>query len=684
MIKKIISAKLVLIFILIACIYRIYLDYAALDKKYFFGYMDYQHYWNSWTSLANGGVLYKNFFWEYGILYLLIGLPFFILLGKSFFACIFTMLIIMPLIGLIFSLAVGKQALSRFWLTLFIVLLMVHGVNTYLVSIRHFLPELGIVFFMLGCELSQKYKIFLGSLVLGISMFSGVEYGLAALITIGFYLIIKSIFYRFSDIKAALLGVGIVIVFLLANIIMLQKQQALSNYVQFFKEYISSFNYLSPCREVFPRFTRFTNRRLLIDNLVSLDLYIIPLSILILFFGFLSKIKSNKIIPFILALLVYSAGVFFRAISTPCFGYVSYGLTLYFLALILVMKLFSRSKLSNFVCILLMWFLITGTGKFLQILNDLPQLTKNINQKILPVAEIKLESDLVDSYQEITDYIKNNSSVNDYLYVYPNGPYNQLTGRKSPVSISSSWYYALAPFLEKITLNELQAKEPEYVIMNVYNGFNIISALNNYGYDLYQKDKSLIIDGVVTTIEEYLSQNYEIVKKNKVAWILKRADSKSITKKYLPEYVGWNFETSGLSLIENDAATTIHKYLINQKMPFILLSSENISKFALIKIPIKVNLGILRPVSKFTIDVFSVNGNNIIPLTRQFASSDWQDVWLYPYRSKINQTKKIMVIISNNYGLLPFGKPFDISIKNPQGFILNSNIDYSSAAFKVK
>jgi hypothetical protein len=685
--RKILIPRLVLGFILITSIYRIYLDFKTLNLDFLFGYVDYQHYWSSWSSLVSGGVLYKDFFWEYGFLYLAVGLPFFVILGKSFFASIFTMLIIMPIIGLILCLIIGKLNLSKFWLVLFMILMLIYGIDTYYVSMRHFLPELGIVLFILGYEKYQKKKVLLGSFLLGLSMFSGIEYGLVSLIVIIFYLLLKFLSRRLLPFKFSFLGLLIILFFLFLNLFILHKQQVLINYTQFLTEYISTFNYFSPCREFFPRLNSFTNRKYFIDNLVALNLYIIPISILILSVWLLIKSKLKENIPFILSLLFYSSGVFFRAVSTPCFAYVSYGLTLYFLALILIIKFYPKTKTSWFCWVLLLWFFTVGLSKFLLTLHQLPP-GKNSIKKILPIAEVKLSANLTDEYHDIVNYLKENTSGNDYLYVYPNGPYNQLTGRKSPVSITSTWYYGLVPSLNKVTLSQLQKKKPKYLVINIHNAYNIYSSLSNFPYNLYINDKHLVFDGVVTPVEEYLSQNYELVKTNKIAWILKRTDNAiELHKKYLPEQSTWQIQYEGYDFINYDPDNTTYNFRPNpnKNENFLVLSSDKINNLNLIKLPIKVNLGILRPVSKFVIKVLYAYGNQVFPLTMQSVSSDWQNIWIFPYRINDSQVPvKILVSVSNNLGFFPFGKPFGISIKIPQGFLVNPVIDYSTAAFKIQ
>jgi len=45
--------------------------------------LDPQLYWQSLSDFAVGKIIYRDFYWEYGFLYLALGLPFFLLLGGT-------------------------------------------------------------------------------------------------------------------------------------------------------------------------------------------------------------------------------------------------------------------------------------------------------------------------------------------------------------------------------------------------------------------------------------------------------------------------------------------------------------------------------------------------------------------------------------------------------------------------
>ena len=657
--------------------------YFDFDKS--FGYLDYQLFWQNLSNLAAGKIIYRDFFWEYGILYLAIGLPFFLLLKKTFLASVLIRLIILPVIGICLSFLLAKEFLKKTLLLLFFLLLFLYGVNNDFTSLRHLLPELGLVILFVGLKERNQRKTTLGSFLIGLSLASSIEYGIAAIISVAFYFLIvffrkqlKSVFkqiFRFSSIVALVAA---------PYFLFLWKAGALKNFITFTIEYARSFYYNSPCRELFPRLNEIS---LNLISLQRLNLYLVPLILTFLLGWAISK-RKTKWFPIITSLLIYSFLIFYRVFSTPCVGYLNYGLT--FLFLILIYALSQSKPSSKFrlvVLLIIAWFLIIGfsskANEFLAFYKTRSEVSET---EILPIAEIKLKRELAHEYQEIVNFVKEKSKNDDYLYVYPNGPYNQLAERKSPVSIASTWYYDLVPSLIEITHHQLSQKKPKLVIINIYNARSLKSALNNVPYNVHSESKNIIFEGLTTSVENFISQNYEIAKKFEIAWVLvEKEQSIPLKKIYSPieKKIEWQITTQGLSQNPYLTINSDNNYKVIRNNPLIRISSTSLNEIEFVKIPIKIDLGIKKIFSKFIIYVYArADENKIALLSQQFATSDWQDVWIFfPETEGSISINSIMISISNNKGFFWWGKPNNIELGELEPFIRNQELEIDDNAF---
>ena len=170
--------KALLIIIVVFLVYSIsfmLLRYFKFDYHYNFGYLDHQLYWEALHRLLDGQVFYKDFYWEYGPLYLLYSLPLFIALKKTFSAYIFIRLIFLPLTGLIIAYFLGRELLKGKYLVLFLFISAMYSTINF-TTIRHIIAELGLVITLLGLMREDWKKVMKGSLVLGISFTAGIEY----------------------------------------------------------------------------------------------------------------------------------------------------------------------------------------------------------------------------------------------------------------------------------------------------------------------------------------------------------------------------------------------------------------------------------------------------------------------------------------------------------------------------
>lgn len=676
------------------------LQYINFNFNEKFGYLDQQLFWQGLSDLSSGKVIYRDFYWEYGILYLLIGLPFFILFGKTFFIASIIRFYIFPTISIILSFFIGKQVFNKKALLLFLFLLFLYSVNNDFTSLRHLLPELGLITLILGTETNARKKIYIGSIFLGLSLISSIEYSVMANVCILIYFLgtflrkIKPTFLFFS-IKIFFL---IETVIVLPYIIFLGKSHALINMISFHTGYIKSFSFNSPCQMCFPRLNEINSG---IDFFQRLNLYFIPLILLLLLIWVFLYRKKHQYFIIILILLIFSSLIYYRTLNTPCLGYMNYGLLFFFLILIfLFFQTTVSSKYKWFLGISIIWFILLPIpGKISQLFakagsekSILPselmmEENKNTSEKkYLPIAGIKLNQTVTNEYLNVINYIQANTNKQDTLFVYPNGPYYQLTDRKSAVSIASNWYYDLVPSLEKITLDQLEKNKPKFIIINSFNAISIKTSLNGIPYNIHSEENDIFFESITTPVEDFIVNNYEIAEKFKIAWILKRRASPILAKQfYLPIKLDPNWEIT-IEKLNQQPYLSLDNSLelkVNEPNPKIYFSLKSFKDISQIVFPLKIDFGSTKIFSKYVIDINAIteNGKNYL-INEQFATSNWQNIYAnLPTTIDNSQITKIYITISNNRGFFWFGKPDRIFIKTPQAYTRNPNLKITDSIF---
>lgn len=627
----------------------ILIRFLSYDYDKNFGYMDPQSFWQNTTDFVNGKVIYKDYFSEYGIFGLILRAPIHILMKGTFFSSIVNNYLFIPLLALILSFMIGKIYFSKLSLTLFLLLILIFQSNTTYDSIRHLIPELGLIL----CLTNNKKNLIIGNILLAISIISSPEYGLVANITVLLFYIYnlkkKNILYFIPQ-----LIVGLVwLIYLVTN-------NTLSNYFIFFTDYVKSFYSISPSRDIFPRINDFVHSYSY-SNLSRLNYYLIPLSLLLLLIFVNKKIQNKHIIYFtsIFALLAY-----FRTINTP--DYINYGLIFVFFPMIYYIFLTTINQKTKLVfIILLFWLFISQIGNFYgQLKTSVDQLPSNIRFGLSP----KLSSE----YLEVTNFIKFETQPNDKIFVYPNGPYYQLANRNSAFPFYSKWLYSLTPNLNQYALNYLELNSPKMVIINNYNALDIFTRMNNFSYGINSVKDQIIFKTIRTPIEDFIQNNYQIKQKFDLAWVLEKRPKPIVAKNYYDSQgvlKNYNYDPSrGVVKLDNNN----FKVVKNRPIIGLNITRKDLpNKNLLIKIPVKINLGLIQSFSKFQIKTYGLNQGTIENIQTLFVPLDQQNIWI-DFPSSYEDYLTIQV--TDNYGFLPFGRPESIYLGDPEIFIRNSDI----------
>jgi len=651
------------------------LRYIKFDYNYNFGYLDHQLYWEVLHRLLDGQVLYKDFYWEYGPLYLLYSLPLFVVMNKTFSAYVFIRLIFLPITGLVLAYFLGKELLRSRYLVLFLFIGAMYSTINF-TTIRHIVAELGLVITLLGLLSENRKKVIIGSLVLGVSFMAGIEYALLSGVVLTVFNI-WSVFLKGKSVNiknivisylGLLLGSSLFFGYLILN-------GALSNYVRFFSEFSASFFYLSPCRSGFPKLNADVFSSL--QSLRRLNLYMVPFINLGLFVYLILREKGKKHLPLLISLLLFSGLAYVRTFINPCLNTVSYSITLLLLVIVYVLNKSKKRNIRVYLFVVLLFLAAMAVTKgpldYLEVVSR----KSNVETAYLSGADIKLDNEKVKIISEVVDYINEKTDEGDYIYVYPYGPYNQLTNTKSPVNVAISTHYELAPFLVPKVIENLELNKPEYVVINRINAWSYLAAMYIIPQAMAEHEETPVFVADLTNVEKYISMNYAIDKKFDKVWVLKRKDSPT---KYISPYIKRDVGIIGIKMsnFESEAALLEdQKLFISGPNPEVAIVVDSLEDVDLVKFPNKVNLGLFKYTSQYTLQAFLFSASGQLLDTRaDIMATEWQKLWMEIRNDeRLKEGALIVLRLSKNRGIFSLGgAPRSIELKYPEFYQFNPEI----------
>ncbi len=691
---KLTDKKYYLALCVVALLYAIDLifNYLNVDLNFSFGYLDQQAHWQSVHDLWSGKVIYKDFIWEYGILMLIVRLPIFLIFGQNYLSNLVNNYFFLPVLGIALSYMTAKEYLNKKSIIVFMLLAFLYRTNSDYNAIRHLIPEFGLMLIMTGLTAQNKKKTLIGSALIGLALTSSPEYAIIGGISTVFFLffhLIKSKKHRLDAVWQTLTFPFAIGVFYL---IYLGANNTIGKAITFHREHIQAFYTDSPCREFFPRpdslGTIMQSPQGFLSNLFGvfyrLNVYAIPLMLLFLAF-LVFRNKKSKWFAVELTMLFYSILAFTRTINTPC--YIHYGLIFVFILTVKYAFSANSRTIVKYVCIALIIWLSIASGYNTIAKQIFGYFSKSPNdiQEYLPEAGIRIDKKRVEEYLYVKNYIESQTYGNKLVFVYPDGPYNLILKRESPVGSFSTLYSSLVPSIEKYSVKELQAGKPEFVIINKYNSSSYKSNVNGVTYNIYSSGKDIIFRGITGGIEDYINTNYDLAEKRDMAWILKRSKS---PKKPLPFLVPaavnspWNTKYINLEPEPVQLTDAVVLKVTNSRAQIML--SNNLKGGAQIVIPVKIDIGAAKPLSKFVYQTALITNNGgVIQTNANFITSDWQDVIIdIPQLPPSDFIQTVVIALTDNLGFLPWGRPLSFSIKQPRVFILNPDLKIDDAIIK--
>ncbi len=528
------------------------------------GYNDTQHFWDTVENLLSGKIIYSDFYYEYGYLWLAAQAAFYFIFGRSFFALIVSTYIALPILTLVISYFIAKIVLKKDYLIiLFLVLCLFFYPNYATTSLRHIVAELGLALFVLYLFNQKRILAFLSGLVVGLGLLASTEYGAAANLAI---LIIAVLAFltkkvKFKDLVLFYLGEAVIV---LPFVLMLWRGNALTNWFDFFKSFAGNFYFASPCGDSYPRLcdigigqktSKLIFAGLPIEFLQRLNLYFVPIAYLILLILVLWQIYKKRVISLSnivkLLLIIYGSMIYLRTLDNPCLGYFYYGLIPFFLLLLLFLDdlvLFIRSSKNkqngviSLIVILSFWFFITQPAGY-NLLFPLPADKNNFNHQtktLNPKIGYPISSEMASEYNDTIKFLDQNMGSNDSLFIYPWGPYKILGNFHSPSKFENSMLYLVAgEKYNQIEKDDLAKAKPRFVVVNNWNNSGMVT----YGrkrtdvmmYFGNPAEDGPVFAGFEDPIQDYILENYQTVFHNRMAIVMERRQKPiSVKRDYQP------------------------------------------------------------------------------------------------------------------------------------------------------
>lgn len=551
------------------------------------GYLDTINHIRGLDDALSGKVPYKDFYWEYGPFYLYMQLFPYIMFGKNHNALFVSWSSYLPFICIIISfLWAAVFFRSNFYRVLFVVVCILLNVNCFSPCIRHLTAELSIAIFILSLRKPEKKTfVFLAGLMSALAILTSYEYGISSLMTVVIatpllYFIphkisVKQRFiYYFSGIFAIL---GLYYTYLALN----------GAFISYFR-YIYSFmrNYANPAsNELLPLLPliSFENSlsffKSLYNFLVSKNLrFYLPLIIYFLSFiyFFVRFIKyRQKMAIEIFTISFFGVVIFIRVLGGPVFStvlvYASLpAITLGLLFMQYIQKLATHYYLNrNIKRATVLWVLLGSIffWGFLTIENkEILNITSNLNLK-KRFSEYKLGKVYYDKvgyfispksykqYKSINDYIESHTSPDEYIFVYPWGPYNHFTKRPSPLTARHSSDTNYSEYFIDEAIRQLETRKPRYTIINTFNNLSIVDfGIKGKRGDVGDSVTWGTVDspnfaGKGDKLQVYILENYKLEKRFDYASVMVRRNKKKNFKRNFSLVYSWKPENKNIDYI---------------------------------------------------------------------------------------------------------------------------------------
>jgi len=131
----------------------------------------------------------------------------------------------------------------------------------------------------------------------------------------------------------------------------------------------------------------------------------------------------------------------------------------------------------------------------------------------------------------INAFIEKNTGPNEFLFVYPWGPYNHFTGRPYPLSSNDARYTLLGPDAHDLAVKRLEENKPRFVVLNTWGNGGGVVIIGDVRGDSptqvsWRTPDSPNFIGHGDPVQIYILENYHLAKRFKYAAILERNEKR--------------------------------------------------------------------------------------------------------------------------------------------------------------
>jgi hypothetical protein len=661
--KKVI--KILFVLLVVVYIFALVSEFSSTDFNKSFQY-DAQILWQSLEQFSKGKIVFKDFLHGYGNLFMLFGLPFYLLGGKTLRALMLVRKTFLAGFGVIFSFISGFLLLKLPFMVLYGFLLLIYQTNWHFASLRHIIPEMGLIFGLAGILIGEVKLLILSGLTIGASFGLTFDYplfaSLALLILIGL-----SWFGLKKEVKRQHLLILFLsfILGILGYATFAYSNGLLMNKIKYTRSITNDFYAYAPCRSVYPRFEKETDYQPPLSQITKsifpissvkwllelpeprrANLYFVPFVIAACFFYVLfSRLKNKKKIVLI-TMLIYSTFAYYRTLNSPALIKFTFGLNLFFLVLAYLLQKTKDKIAKVFLGITIIWFMLTPKDGLLSFFEF-----NKPNKNQVNISGVYVSKELGSQYKKISELIKLKTTPDEKIFVYPFGPYYQLADRDSPVFITGGWQMGIAPHLVDRTYQELESNPPELIIINRKED-SISTNIKGIRMEPHALENNrVVIEGAESKVEDFIEDNYAILAKYPIAYVLEKAEKFDMPDAYQPVNSNVQWE------ISQDGDDYMLKY-------------DYLPEYDLAKVMVKADLPFFKILSKFVVSVYGIDSQGEEAfLGAQFASGEKQEIYIYPEQ----EYDHLKVELSENYGFIWWGKP-KFKVGQPKLFKLNPQI----------
>jgi len=510
------------------------------------GYADTMANVRSFDIILDGQVPFRDFYRPRGPLLLYLEAPLYKVFGKNHYASFFILFSLLPAISVI---------LLYLWVKIFLKSPFLPIAFLIAVSLQYLfwngdptLRVLAAVFalglFVVARQRLRKRYFYLSGFLCGCSLLISLEFGMAALLTIVFMQITEGLMRKLPSKFLFLWILGIASTILPFSI-WFHYQGALFPYVRYTLGFIHSFATRPGHPFPFPG--------------EDFRFYLPPLlyffSLLLIIFTIKRK-DWEELRRSLLALTIFGFLIYKRALSNPEFGYLlQVILPATTICFILIERIsfeikgclsHSHKKIRrlsfSFLSIFILLFGIYATKEKLPVYSLLeiyqlanPEFWSGRDEGLVFYERVGhfVSPEAMREYERITKYVEEHTEREEFIYIYPWGPYNHFTGRPSPVKMEVLLCNAADPeYYNRKIVEELEKSKPKYVILNLYNdmgmiGWNKRRDVPDYiGWKTKDSPNFVVRSDVEPVVQEYILENYHTEAKFAYAAIMARNEKR--------------------------------------------------------------------------------------------------------------------------------------------------------------